>query len=215
MPYIITLQNSPAVQEQLRQQGVRFGRDLILKSNHRPYVNAEIFLEDVRTVFLPYLVCVRGLGAFAAEEAVLLMDNCSAHLTDDVIHLLTGARVRVITFAPHTTHIFQVLDLTLFGVLKRRPRYERPCETAQTTVKFIMKVYHDFKQTMVPSNVWGAFHALGFDYDTRGEPSWLLFDEEKLRGSGGFQELWSVDFPLDQLSDRRRAARFRWINGTE
>jgi hypothetical protein len=70
VPYIVTSQNSSAVQEQLRQQGVRVGRDLILKSNHWPYVNAKIFLEDVRTVFLPYLICVRGLGAFAAEEAV-------------------------------------------------------------------------------------------------------------------------------------------------
>jgi hypothetical protein len=215
MPYIITSQNSPAVQEQLRQHRVRFGRDLILTSNHRPYVNAEIFLEYVRTVFLPSLVCVLGLGAFAAEEAVSLMDNCSAHVTDGMIHLLTEARVRVITFAPHTTHVFQVLDLTLFGVLKRRPRYALPFQTDNSMVKFIMKVYHDFKQTMVPSNVWGAFHALGFDYDTRREPSRLLFDEEKLRGRAGFEELWSLDFPLDQLSDRRRAAWFGWINGPE
>jgi hypothetical protein len=70
MPSITTAQNCRAVQEQLRRQGIRFGRDLILKSNHRLYVNAEIFLEYARTVFLPYLVCVRGLGAFAAEEAV-------------------------------------------------------------------------------------------------------------------------------------------------
>jgi hypothetical protein len=122
MPYIIISQNSPAVQEQLRQQGVRFGRDVIVTSNHRPYLNAEIFLMYVRTVFLPDLVWLRGLGAFVAEESVLvlLMDDCSAHITDDMIRLLTEAWVRVITFAPDTTHIFQVLDLTLFGVLKRR-----------------------------------------------------------------------------------------------
>jgi hypothetical protein len=125
LPHITTSQNSPAVQEQQREHGVHFGRDLILKSNHKPYVNAEIFLEYVRTVLLPYRVCVRGLGVFAAEEAVFLMDNCSAHVTDDVIRLLTETRVRVIAFAPHTTHIFQILDLALFGVLKRRPRYER------------------------------------------------------------------------------------------
>jgi hypothetical protein len=188
---------------------------LILKSNHRPDVNAEIFLKYVRTVFLPFLVCLPVLGAFAAEEAVLLMDNCPAHVTDDVIRLLTEARVRATIFAPHTTHIFQVLDLMLFGAPKRRQRYELPFETDNATVKFTMKVYHDFKQTMVPSNVWGAFHALGINYDTRREPSRLLFDEGKLRGSGGFQELWSHDFLLDQLSDRRRAARFGWVKGSE
>jgi hypothetical protein len=155
------------------------------------------------------------LGAFAAEEAVLLKDNCLAPVTDDAIRLLTEARVRVITFAPYTTHIFQVFDLTLFGVLKRSPGYELPVESDNSTVNFIKKVYHDFRQTMVPSNVWGAFHALGLDYDTKREPSRLLFNEEKLRGSGGFRSLWPLDSPLDQLSDRRRAARFRWINGPE
>jgi hypothetical protein len=189
MLYIITSQNSPAVQEQLRQHDVDLGSDFILKSNHRPYVNADIFLEYVRTVFLRYLVCLRGPGAFAAEEAALLMGNCPAHVADDVICFLTEARVRVITFAPHTTHIFQILDLTLFAVLKRRPRYELPFETDNTTVKFLMNVYHDFKQTMVPSNLRGAFHALGLDYDISREPSRLLFNEEKLRGSRGFQEL--------------------------
>jgi hypothetical protein len=39
-----------------------------------------------------------------------------------VIRIHTERSVRVITFAPHTTQIFQVLDLALFGVLKRRPR---------------------------------------------------------------------------------------------
>jgi hypothetical protein len=48
------------------------------------------------------------------------MDNCSPHLTPVAVELLISARIRIITFAPHTTHIFQVLDLALFSVLKRR-----------------------------------------------------------------------------------------------
>jgi hypothetical protein len=61
-----------------------------------------------------------------------------------VIRLLTEARVRVITYAPHTTQIFQVLDVRLFGVLKRRPRYELPSEKHIAPVKVIPKVLHDF-----------------------------------------------------------------------
>jgi hypothetical protein len=76
-------------------------------------------------------------------------------------------------------------------------------------------IYHDFRQTMVEPNIWGAFRALGFEFDTRGEPYRLLFDEEKLRESTGFRELWSIDFPLDQLSVRRRNTKFGWINQPE
>jgi hypothetical protein len=115
-------------------------------------------------VFFPSLVWLRGLAKFAADDAVFVMALCSAHVTDDVIGLLTEARVRDITFAPHTTQIFEVLDLTLFGVLKRRPRYKRPFENENATARRIMTKYHDFKQTMVSPNIWGAFRALGLDF---------------------------------------------------
>jgi hypothetical protein len=82
-PYIVTSENSSPVQEQLRKQGVRLGRDLMLKSDHRRYVNAEAFLDDITTVFLSCLVGLRGLAGFATEDAVLLADNCSVHGTDD------------------------------------------------------------------------------------------------------------------------------------
>jgi hypothetical protein len=75
------------------------------------------------------------------------------HLTDDIIGLLTPAGVRVITFAPQTTQIFQVLHVNLFGVLKRRLGYKLPFEEEKETVGFIMRVYHDFKQIMVESNI--------------------------------------------------------------
>jgi hypothetical protein len=146
---------------------------------------------------------------------VLLIENCSVHVTDDAIRLLIEARACVITFAPHTTQIFQVLDLTLFALLKRPPRYEMPLDHGNATVKYIMSVYHDFRQTMVLPNPGRAFHVPGLDLDTRKEPYRLLFDEEKLRGSACFRGLWSVDAPLDQLSIRRRAAWFGWINGPE
>jgi hypothetical protein len=123
------------------------------------------------------------------------MAHCSADVTDDVVRIRTEARVRVITFAPHTTQVFQVLDLTLFGVLKRCPRYELPFDENNATVKVITKVYHDFTQTMARPNVWGTFRALGFEFDPRREPYELLFDELKLMESTGFEELWSATFP--------------------
>jgi hypothetical protein len=53
------------------------------------------------------------MAAFAEEVIVLSMDDCWVHASDDAIHILTEARVRVLTVAPHTTQVFQVLDLTL------------------------------------------------------------------------------------------------------
>jgi hypothetical protein len=215
LPYIVTSQNSPVVQEHLKKQGACLDRDMILKFNQKPYINAGSFLDDIRTISLPYVDMLRGLVVFAQQPAVLLMDDCSVNVSDDVIRILTETNVRVITFASHTIQIFQVLDLTLFGVLKRRPRCELPFDDDNATVRFIMKGSHDFGQTMVRLNIWGAFRALGLEFDVGSVPYRLLFDKIKLRESAGFQELWSVDFALDQLSGRQRTARFGWINKPE
>jgi hypothetical protein len=40
--------------------------------------------------------------------------------------------------------------------------------------------------------IWGAFQAIGFElaFDTKAAPYRLLFNEEKLRESADFRELW-------------------------
>jgi hypothetical protein len=127
---------------------------MILKSHQKPYFNTGILLAYIRTILLSYLDTFRGRAVLAQEIAVLLNAHCSADVSDDVISILIEARVRVITFAPHTAQLFQPFDLTLFAVLKRRTRYELPFDDDNATVKVIMKVYHDFTQTMARPNVW-------------------------------------------------------------
>jgi hypothetical protein len=89
------------------------------------------------------------------------------------------------------------------------------CENDHVTIPFIIKVYHDFKQTTVPPNIGKRFHALGLDLGMRTDPERLLFDEEQLRGSVPCSEFWSDSCPLDQLSIRRRISRFAWIDKLE
>jgi hypothetical protein len=107
---------------------------------------------------------------FAGCEAVFLMDNCSPHMGDAVIAVLTREHVRVITFAPHTTHIFQVLDLVLVGALKKCATYLSTLDEEQPAAAFIIRVYHDFRQTMVEVDIWRAFSAIGFSYDITQKP---------------------------------------------
>jgi hypothetical protein len=60
LPYRVTLQNSSTIQEHLKKQGIRFGRDLILKFNQESYISVSIFLNYMRTVFLPYIDALRA-----------------------------------------------------------------------------------------------------------------------------------------------------------
>jgi hypothetical protein len=67
--------------------------------------------------------------------------------------MLVDHRVKVLTFPPHTTHIFQSLDLSLFGNFKKRMNYRLPLETDETTAGFIKRLFHMMKQTLVEDNV--------------------------------------------------------------
>jgi hypothetical protein len=163
-----------------------------LKFNQKPYSNAGIFFTYIRTILSPYIDTFRRRAVLAEEIALLFVVYCSADLSDDLIRVLIEARVRIITFAPHTTQVFQVLDLALFGVLKRCTRYELPFDENNATVRVITKVYHNFTQTIARPNIFG-----------------------RVRERARIQEPRSVEFPLDQLSGRRRIAHFALINKPE
>jgi hypothetical protein len=214
-PYVVTSHDSPKLQQRLKTRGVRFGTNFVLKSRGKSDINAEIFSEDIRTVFIPNLNELRSLEQFARAEAVLLIDNCPSHVAEVLLDLLLEAGVRVITWPPHTTQIFYELDMSLFGVLKRREQYKLPFDDDQGTAIFLLWIYRAFKQIMIETNIWAAFQPEGFEFDVNREPYRLRFDEEKLRSRPAFQEIWSLDFPLEKLSVRRQPARFGWINQLE
>jgi hypothetical protein len=50
--------------------------------------------------------------------AILLMDSSFSHLTEHIINLLSAHKIKTLTFSPHSSGIFQMLDLVLSGVFK-------------------------------------------------------------------------------------------------
>jgi hypothetical protein len=143
----------------------------------------------------PYL----SAGIYLDYLNIPLMDDYLVHIIADVIRLFLKQEC-LKRFAPDPAQVFQVLDLSRFGIPKRCPRYELTFDGDNAMVKFILKLYHDFRETLISLKICGALPALGCDFHTRIEPYRLLFKDQKLRGRTGFQELWSVDFPLDESS---------------
>jgi hypothetical protein len=108
-----------------------------------------------------------------------------------------------------------MLDVVLFGALKKRASGLEMWNKESDTAAFIIRPYHDFKQIMVEVNKWRAFSAIGFSDDITQNPYTLLFDEEKFKQSRGFMELSVHDMLLESLSTRRQQAKFGWINKPE
>jgi hypothetical protein len=213
-PFMVCSQFNDAVERLLKLQGFRMGVDLVLRKRNKPYMNSELFHEYISKVLVPYIDELRTNEEFAEKEAALLMDNCSIHGQYDSLKLLADHLVKVITFPPHTSQIFQCLDLSLFGNLKKRMNYKLPLETDETTAAFIKRIFHAMKQTLVEDNVRSAFVQLGLHYNIEADPYVLRFDEDVLRQSPGFTSLWARDYPYEKLSHRRQNAPFGWVNKT-
>jgi hypothetical protein len=159
------------------------GKHLILKHRPKPYLNADLFENSIRTVFLPHVAITRIMQNIPAEDAVLLMDNCLPPLILVVIDLLSNARVRIVPFAPHTPQIFQVLDLdlALFGVLKGRGQYQLPFGDDTGSARFIKEVHHDFRSTLTDINIWGKCRGIGLIYNIVDAVQRVSFNEIILR----------------------------------
>jgi hypothetical protein len=82
------------------------------------------------------------------------MDNCSPDMADEIVAVLTSLRVPIMTFAPRTTQIFQVLDVVLFGAMKKHDTRLRDLDETLPAVAFLIVVYHDFKQIVIEVNIW-------------------------------------------------------------
>jgi hypothetical protein len=212
--YIMISQDSHAILKRLTSRGVRLGVDFVLRHRSKPYVSGKLFLEYINIIFVPYLNKLQDseeleeLEELEACEAVFLMDNYSPHMSDDTVAVLTRVRVRIITFTLHMTNIYQVLDVVLFGALKKHAADLEILDEEQPAAAFLLKVYHDFKQTMIKVNIWGAIAAIEFTYDVKQNSYGRLFDEEKLRQSPSFVEPWESDTALESLSKFRLEAKF-------
>jgi hypothetical protein len=81
-------------------------------------VYSKTFPECIKSVFLSNVAKVCGERQIDHEDAALLMENGPSDLTGKLLDVLTTATMRVLTFARHTTQIFQPLDLMSSGAFK-------------------------------------------------------------------------------------------------
>jgi hypothetical protein len=153
-------------------------------------MNAQLFAEYISIVFIPYVEELRSLEEFAGREVVLLMDNCSVHTKPETLQVLAEHRVKMIAFPPHAMHIFQALDFSLFGILKKKMNCQLPSQNGETAVGLIKRIFHNLNQSLVEDNVRSAFVHLGLTYQVDVTPYLLIFRKNVPPESQGFQTHW-------------------------
>jgi hypothetical protein len=82
------------------------------------YVDVEFVHDHLCDVFIPLIKDCQQINEVADAPAVLLMDNCSAHLRPDTIQLLFDNIMKIVIFILDTSEISEIFDLVFFDMFK-------------------------------------------------------------------------------------------------
>jgi hypothetical protein len=124
-------------------------------------------------------------------------------MSNSMLENLTRHRVLVLTYPPHTSHIFQVLDGLLFSLAKRSKKYQIRDDTLPIHVDHILKLFRADEGAMARTTIQAAWRQTGFEYENRNMTTYLSINEGQIRESRDFREIWMFDYHESQLSARR------------
>jgi hypothetical protein len=155
---------SDAVTKRVFRDGIEEDVDLKVHVGRSGYVDAEIFYNYLRNVLIPTIRDYRESNQATDACAVLLMDNCTSHLKTETIQLLSENLVKIITFPPHTSGIFQMLDLVFFGVFKQVKRRLNKDDSVHFMEDHTRMMFRAFETAGASHTVRGFFMHAGFNY---------------------------------------------------
>jgi hypothetical protein len=95
----------------------------LIERNAKPYVDRPPFENFIRYQLILHIMALQTNLCCSKAEPVLLMDNCSVYVTPEIFRHLGENHIKIVTFAPHTTNIFQALDISFFGVFKTKEKF--------------------------------------------------------------------------------------------
>ena len=96
MPLLVI--HRKTIDQAVWEEGWKDGQDFLIRSNDTSYVTRDIFKEYLTIVFLRYVETVRESLNLHDFPAVLLCDNCSAHIDEEIMLLLASHNMKLLTF---------------------------------------------------------------------------------------------------------------------
>jgi hypothetical protein len=133
-------------------------------------------------------------------------------MSNSMLEKLARHWVLVLTYPPHTSHIFQVLHVLLFCLVKRFKKYQIHDDTLPIHVDHILRLFRAYEAAMASTILRGAWRQTGFEYENRNTTTYLSIIEGRIRESRNFREIWMFDHHESQLSARRQKQKWGWIN---
>jgi hypothetical protein len=108
---------SNAGARQLFDTGVPGHIDLMLEIWQLADATAQLLRRPIEKASFAALAANQRLPGCQGKLCVFLCNNCSIHCSEPILARFAENGVAIINYPLHTSHIFQVLDVLLFGRL--------------------------------------------------------------------------------------------------
>jgi hypothetical protein len=130
-----------------------------------------IALNWIEHMFIPHIRARHG-----NRWVVLICDGHESHTNDDFLWLCLVNKIWLVFYEPHCSHVVQVLDVGVFGLLKRRLRIVlRECPNTtlrhKPTKQDMLTAYRQARiQVLTPSTIKNAWRTAGINPRDRAKP---------------------------------------------
>jgi hypothetical protein len=135
----------------------------------------------VDTVLVPEVESNRTLEGCNNKPVILFCDNGSVHCPEGILQKLARQVVIVLTHPPHTSHIFQALDVLLFGVLKRAKKNQHCDDGLPAQVDHVLHLFGAYEQATTSTAVRASWVKTGCQYAEKDNTRYLTVNEAVIR----------------------------------
>ncbi|KAK8898616.1 hypothetical protein M9Y10_000908 [Tritrichomonas musculus] len=131
----------------------------------------------LKEIVSPYVKSVRDQLKTRAK-CVIIVDKCSAHSSPEIDHFLNEiGSIEFIFIPPHSSHISQMLDATIFGTIKRRYSSTSIQDKYTRFTKTILRIKRAYQSSMNEELFRCGWEATGFKLETnKGKVEKITFD---------------------------------------
>ena len=154
------------IDDDVYNAGWREGQDFVYAYQERGFINSKIFNNYIYEHVIPYIKNTRTSMKIEKSPAVLLIDNCPLHTNEELYRRLALENIRVITFPPHTTNLFQPLDLVTFHVYKQEKSNMRSKYKKGSQIDLFYRNLVSMEKATHSSNNRNAFYCAGLSIQT-------------------------------------------------
>lgn len=182
----LIVQTNKKINKDVYKYGLRENEDVKILYSENGYITTELFKSWIEDIFIPYVNNVRSTLGMEYESAVLTTDNCSCHCNDVIKKLLADNNIILFTWPPHSSHLFQPLDLVIFSLVKRTKSTCRTKFNKGTQADYITKLIMAFESASTSINIRSAFRRAGMALNVEEKPykidinKDILLDSQKI-----------------------------------